>query len=780
MMMRTRHNGSLNKIWIEPEVFSIPGEFQQAVGGVPLISQMLFRHGIREISKADGFLNDMTYQPASPLELQGIGEAVELLLEAIKQKKKISVWGDFDVDGQTSTTLLFSILEEIGANVDYHIPVRTTESHGINLVNLERLLDLGTEILLTCDTGITSLEEIDYAQSRGVPVIVTDHHDPPPELPKAFSIINPKLLATDHPLSTLPGVGVAYQLIRQLCDAVGRKDLCQKSLDLVALGIVADLALIKGDTRWLLQQGLKALHHTQRPGLKFLCEMSEIIPENITEEHIAFILAPRLNALGRLGDANRIVEFLTTTDLSKAKIMAVELEGLNAQRKLITDQVFQAAQAQLQANPKLLEEGVIVLANPAWPAGVIGIVASRLVERYYQPAILFSSPPGQVARGSARSIEGVNITEAIAENQNLLVSFGGHPMAAGLSIESSKIPEFHRSLAHTIRTSGGVEQSIASLQIDGYFSLPDLSLDLVTQIERLSPFGPGNPAPVLATRGLSLSGYTSVGRNAEHMLLTVEDETGYERRVIWWQGAGWPLPQGKFDMAYTVRATTYRGQRDIQVEWIDHRVIVEQGIRLETARLPITVVDYRDAAHPSTTLRSVLTQENISIWGEVFCEPLIDCLDRYKLKEPCKTLVIWTIPPGPAELHAVLEKTKPESVFLFGINPGIDTPEPFLKRLVGLVKYAIKANHGQLVLSELAAACAHHIRTIRAGINWLEAHGYIMILERDGDELVIQVGQNKPDENARQTALELKALLNETAAYRAYYLKADKNALINL
>ena len=780
MMIQSRQNGSPNKNWIEPEIYTITDDFQQAVGGIPLIAQMLYRHGIRDIPAAHGFLDETIYQPASPLELPDLEKSVEFLSEAIKQKKRISVWGDFDVDGQTATTLLVSTLRELGAVVDYHIPVRMSESHGINLPNLELLLDQGTQILLTCDTGITALDEVDYAQSRGVPVIITDHHDLPPEPPKAFAVINPKFLPLNHPLSSLPGVGVAYQLINQLCLISGRPDLSQNGLDLVALGIVADLALIKGDTRWLLQNGLKALRHTQRLGLQLLYEMSEIDPENITEEHIGFILGPRLNALGRLADANRIVEFLTTTELGKARLLATELEGLNAQRKLVTDQVFQAALAQLQANPHLLEDGVIVLSNPAWPAGVIGIVASRLVDRYNLPTIMLSTPPGQAARGSARSIEGINITEAIAAQQNLLIGFGGHPMAAGLSIEPEKIPEFQRSLARTIQASMGAKKPTAVLQIDSYFSLPDLSLDLVAQIERLSPFGPGNPAPLLATRRLNLTGYTSVGRNSEHMRLTIEDETGYERRVIWWQGAGWPLPQAQFDMAYTVRAATYRGQRDVQVEWIDYRTIEEQPLQLETSRPPIQVVDCRQEKQPISLLTRLLTLENTQVWCEALSEPPFRGLDRYKLQAPCNVLAIWTIPPGPAELLSVVEKTMPETVYIFGLNPSLDQPEAFLKRLAGLVKYALKTNHGGIKLSELAAASAHHIRTIRAGINWLEAHGHISILEHDGDELIIQKGQNTSTENARQTAQQLKALLDETAAYRAYYLKADKDALINL
>jgi single-stranded-DNA-specific exonuclease len=264
------------------------------------------------------------------------------------------------------------------------------------------------------------------------------------------------------------------------------------------------------------------------------------------------------------------------------------------------------------------------------------------------------------------------------------------------------------------------------------------------------------------------------------MLLTVEDETGFERRVIWWQGAGWPLPQGKFDMAYMVRAATYRGQRDVQVEWIDYRLVEESRLQIEITRAPVSIIDHRLEEQPAALLERLTTLNDIQIWCEAESIPGINCSDRYELIGTSKTLAIWTIPPGPAELLSVLDKVLPETVYLFGINPDLDQPEAFLRRLSGLIKYALKTNEGRIDLSELAAASGHRIRTIRAGINWLEAHGHIKVIESDGDVLVIQDGQKITTENARQTAQLLKALLEETAAFRNYYLRADKTVLINL
>jgi single-stranded-DNA-specific exonuclease len=669
-------------------------------------------------------------------------------------------------------------LRELGGKVIYHIPVRATESHGISLPVLQKYLLQGVDLLVTCDTGISAHEAIEYAQNKGIPVLITDHHDLPVELPHAEAIVNPKRLPREHPLGTLPGVGVAYKVIEELYQLRGEEEKCQQYLDLVALGIVADIALLRGDTRYLLQRGLDTLRHTKRSGLQAIMERAELNPLNISEEHISFVIAPRMNALGRLEDANRIVELLTTSDISQARILALELEGLNAQRKLISDQVFQAAQAQLANDPSLLEYSVLVLSYPSWPSGVIGVVAARLVEQYHRPVILLSTPPGQDARGSARSIEGINITEAIAANQDLLLSFGGHPMAAGLAIVPEKIPEFRKTLSRTIQSMGIDTQKESYLQIDGDLPLSKLSLQLVEDLERLAPFGAGNPPIVLTTRNLKLTGYVAIGRASEHLQLTIEDDLGYTQRSIWWQGAGFPLPETPFDLAYTVRASTYRGQRDVQVEWIDYRLIESQLISIKSARPAIEVIDYRQEVFPLPVLTRLQEQEKLLVWGEAEAKSKFSCLDRFSLP-PANTLAIWTIPPGLPEIQSALEKVKPTRVYLFGINPGMDEPEMFLKRLAGLLKYRINVSHGYANLSTLATATAQRISTIRAGLEWLEAHGHIRLLKLEDDEICVEAATKTGNENTKPSTTLLKTALGETVAFRSYYLHADKDRLIS-
>ncbi len=767
------------RTWLEPEEIEVPEEYTLAIGGSRMVSQVLYRRGYQDIEAARGFLSPKDFRPSRPAELAGLTQAVEILLAAIKDKQTIGVWGDFDVDGQTSTTVLVSSLREQGGRVIYHIPVRAEESHGISLPGLRKFLDQQVDLIVTCDTGISSHEAIDYAGQKGVPVIITDHHDLPESLPKARCIVNPKLLPAWHPLANLPGVGVAYKIAEELYEKAGEPEAANAYLDLAALGIVADIALLRGDTRYLLQRGLQTLRSTGRAGLKAIMELAELNQANLTEEHIGYILAPRMNALGRLDDANSMVELLTTSDLGRARLLALELEGMNAQRKLLTDQVYKAAQAQIDNDPRLLEQPVLVLAYPSWPAGVIGIVASRLVEQYHRPTILLASPPGQEARGSARSIEGINITSAIAANRELVKGFGGHPMAAGLSMDAELIPRFRLAMARSVREMGVEVQAEKELQVDGYLTLPELSLELVEDLERLAPFGAGNPPLVFATRNLHLTGYAAVGRAAEHLQLTVEDELGHTRPSIWWQGAGYTLPEGKFDLSYSVRASTYRGQRDVQIEWIDYRQADRAALLLTAKKRQLELVDNRQEPQPLDRIKEINSQGGVAVWAEAVDRPQEGSADRLSI-QPAEALAIWTIPPGPQELQALLRRVDPVKVYLFAIDPQMDRAENLLKRLSGLVKNSLSAHRGLASLASLAAATAQRENVIKAGLQWLEGNGHIRVKSMDRDEVHLEPGAGKSEVDMRSLTARLNALLAESAAYRRYYLTASKESLVQV
>ncbi len=770
------------QIWIDPEEVIVAENLKETVGGHPILAEILVRRGICDPDLARAFLDPEKYIPSPASELPGIHSAATRISQAIDRGETILIWGDFDVDGQTSTTLLVEALRELGARVKVHIPLRATEGHGIQVDVLKQILQETAEIkvLLTCDTGITATEAVDFANANGLDVVITDHHDLPAELPPAHAIVNPKLLTHEHPLATLPGVGVAYKLVELLLDsrtrAVGGDHSMEKYLDLVALGIVADVAEQRGDTRYLLQRGLKALRDTQRLGLQTLLELAQIIPGQLDEGHIGFGIGPRLNALGRLSDANPIVEFLTTKDPVRVRVLATQLEGLNERRKLLTEQITQAALAQLDQDHERLEQTALVLAHTGWHTGVIGIVASRLVERYGKPAILLSIGTDGIARGSARSIEGVHITEAIATQKELLIGFGGHPGAAGLSLFAENIPQFRRGLGRAVRTQLGDQPPEQALQIDAYLPLADISLDLVAEIGQLAPFGAGNPALTIVSQNLSLISHTPIGQRKEHLRLVVSDEIGNHQNVVWWNGTGFPLPEKDipFDLAYTIQASTFRGERQLQFQWVDFHSKAEDPQENEIEHPALEIVDLRGEANPLARLKSIQAEYEVQIWVEGEAKSKIGGRDRYELA-PNMPLVVWTTPPGSRAWRIVLEQVEPNQIYLFAIDPGLDEAETFLGRLAGLVKYALRAKDGRINLNKVAAATAQAIETVRMGLLWMEAKGYIQVIRRE--EIIyylIEAAGTESPELAEITA-ELKTMLAETAAYRKYFKNAQDN-----
>jgi single-stranded-DNA-specific exonuclease len=689
------------------------------------------------------------------------------------------VWGDFDVDGQTSTTILFQTLKELGADVSFHIPIRERESHGVNLPILQEIIDHGAQLILTCDTGITAHAAADYANTRRVDMIITDHHDLPASLPSAIAVVNPKLLSEEHPLYTLSGSGVAYKLSEELYRRYGRSDEAVHQVDLAALGLVGDMARLTGDARYLVQLGLVELSQTRRLGLQIMMEMAELIPANLTEEHIGFVLGPRLNALGRLGDANPAVELLTTSDPVRARVLATQLEGLNSQRQMLCNQVTRAAEAQLHADPALLAQPVLVLAHPSWPGGVVGIVASRLVERYQKPAILFSIPAGEPARGSARSVDGLNITAAIAAQKELLLNFGGHPMAAGLALQQEKLPEFTRRLAKTVDEMQGTASTEHNLEIDGWIALPEINLQLAEALESLAPFGPGNEKLVLATHALKTQSVATLGRNGEHLKLKVMDETGNSQTVFWWNGAEEKdsLPQGSFDLAFSLRASDWRGKAQVQMELADFRNLEPE--KIEVARTELEIIDYRNVDQPLKILSSLLKESPTEVWADGEEKKQVRGKGRFELAA-ADALAIWTIPPSPRELQLVLEIVQPRKIYLFAVTLPDKTPDPFLERLAGLLKYAINHRTGRISYLELETATAQRSITVRNGIKLLVALGKINIQAKNEEEIIVasETSSKDPEEASRLLA-ELKSLLAETAAYRSHFKFADKDILFS-
>jgi single-stranded-DNA-specific exonuclease len=774
--------------WINPPPVDIPASFADL--NLPLlIAQTLVRRGITDVEAARAFL-DPDSLPSTPFP--NIEPAVERINAAIHSNEMICVWGDFDVDGQTSTALLVQTLRALSANVIYYIPIRGKEGHGVHIESLKPIIDNGAKLIITCDTGITANEAIDYINSRGVDVVVTDHHELGETLPNARAIVNPKLLPEGHVLANLAGVGVAYKLAEALLESqklalstsspkgevegskveqhISRNAL----LDLVALGLIADVALLKGETRALVQRGIQVLRNTSRIGLRVMAELSGTSLESLTEETIGFSFAPRLNALGRLSDANPAVELLLTHDPARARVLTAQIEGLNAQRRLLTSQVYEAAEAQLRENSDLLSEPVIILTNQNWPGGVVGIVANKLVERYHKPAILFAESNNGILRGSARSVEGLHITEAIATQKSILLGFGGHPMAAGLALETKKLAEFRKGLGKAIETQlGKIVREEPTLQVDAWLDLNELNLELAESLEALAPFGAGNPSLIVATHKARLRSVSTIGKAKEHLRLNVEDESGNVQSILWWGGAGGELPEegSKFDIAYSVRASTFRGEKQVTLQFEDFRIVEEAPPELRKRKTEI--MDYRLQTEQLKSLQS-----EVLIWAEGGDKS--QGKNRFELHE-ADELAIWTTPPSPAELRAALEIVKPKKLYLFGVSPDAEKTDEFLSRLAGMVKFIINQRGGKITLQELAVTTGQREGTIRLSLEWLAAGGHVS-MQRDAsqDAILLSAGNGEMNQYLqRELYLSVKGILEETAAYRAHFARASMDSLLD-
>lgn len=755
--------------WINPPPVEIPASFAD-LNLPPLIAQTLIRRGIDTPEAARAFLQPDSL-PSTPFP--GIEKAVEVIRTAINKKDMICVWGDFDVDGQTSTTVLVQTLQALGANVIYYIPIRGKESHGVHIETLIPIIDNGAKLLLTCDTGITAYNAIDYANSRGVDVVVTDHHELGATLPNARTIINPKLLSEDHILANLAGVGVAYKLSEALLEGHTSPSTL---LDLVALGLIADVALLKGETRSLVQRGIQVLRNTGRIGLRAMAELSGTSLESLTEETIGFSFAPRLNALGRLGDANPAVELLLSHDPARARVLATQIEGLNAQRRMLTNQVYEAAEAQLHENPALLDEPAIILFSPNWPGGVVGIVANKLVERYRKPALLLNQSENGILRGSARSIEGLHITDAIAAQKDLLLGFGGHPMAAGLALPTEKLAQFRKGLGKAIEEQlGKVVREEPTLQIDAWLGLDEINLEFAESLEALAPFGAGNPSLTMATQKVSLRSVATIGKAREHLRLNVEDENGNVQSILWWGGAGEELPEegSKFDIAYSMRASSFRGVQQVTLQFEEFRIVEE--VPPELRKRKVEIVDYR---LQSASLLEPLQEQvpELQIWAEGVDKS--KGKSRFELQR-ADEFAIYTSPPSPAELHAALETVRPKKVYLFGISPASEKVDAFLARLAGLAKYVINQKSGKVTVAELAVVTGQRGGAIRLGLEWLAAGGHISI-QRDDETVLLSTGNSELNQYLqRELYLAVKGILEETEAYRAHFERAEAESLID-
>jgi len=543
----------------------------EALGVTPVFAQLLLNRNIRTPEQAKEFLFGDLGACHDPFLMKDMDRAVERIGRAIEAREKILVYGDFDVDGVTSTALLYSVLRDLGADCETFIPNRLEEGYGLNIRAVARAREHGVKLLITVDCGINSVEEVKCARDHGIDVIVTDHHEVKEgRHPAAYAVIDPHQPECKYPFKYLAGVAVAYKLARAL--AKGREEIADRHLDLVALGTIADVVPLNGENRILAKSGLKKLKNTEKAGLLALMDVAGVEPDKITCRHIGFALGPRINAMGRVGSANGALELILSDDRSLAAEMARTLDRENRNRQAIEKDIAEQARQRVKDEVDLENTNVIVLADEAWHVGVIGIVASRLTEEFGKPAILIALD-GDKGKGSGRGVDGFDLFGAVDKASAHLLDFGGHEAACGVRIEKDKVEAFRQSVNEAAKTSYITgEETLRELEIDLNLPFSRVGVKLINELRLLMPYGPDNNEPVFSTNGIKVKNTPrDIGRSGFKFLatcgnLTCEAITFRKKQVAR------PRPGDIIDLAYTPSINSWRGIDSVQLNIRDLRV----------------------------------------------------------------------------------------------------------------------------------------------------------------------------------------------------------------
>jgi single-stranded-DNA-specific exonuclease len=545
----------------------------------PLLAQVLINRGIETIEQAELFINPETAELLSPLtEFPDLEMSLDILVAAIEQKSKIAICGDYDADGMTSTALLLRALSALGADVDYAIPSRMSDGYGINKRIVEEFHSEGVKLIITVDNGISAVDAIARAIELGLQVIITDHHDLPQILPPANAILNPKLIAESSVYRAIAGVGVAYLLALELSARLNKPSLSDELLELFTLGTIADLAPLTGINRRLVKQGLQLLPNSQVTGIQALIEMSGTKGGTVAKntamkpEDIGFRLGPRINAIGRIDDPQIIINLLTTNDMGVALARAIQCEQVNKQRQDMCAAIEQEAIDLIeQGDYQIKQNRVLVIVHPGWHHGVIGIVASRLVERYGVPVFIGTNEDEHHIRGSARSIPEFNVFDALNYCHDLLGKYGGHRAAGGFSMPTENLAKVKQGLSEFAHKCLELEHLKYLVKIDAQANLSAINMSLYQQIDAIHPCGMENPDPVFWTANVRVIEQKIVGKG--HLKFTV-DTPEFPRgikAIAWRFGDYFPLPK-YLDIAYKLKENSWRDSVSIELEVVSVRL----------------------------------------------------------------------------------------------------------------------------------------------------------------------------------------------------------------
>ena len=728
------------------------------------VAQLLWQRGIQTPEKLYGFLDANLYHPLSPFEFgQEMKLAIKRLKKAFEKQEKVTIWGDFDADGITATSVLWEGLGQFfipHVQLNYYIPNRATESHGLNIPGIKKLAEEGTQLIITCDTGSTNLSEIDYGNQLGIDIIVTDHHTLPDERPPVISIINPRYFSPEHPLFSLSGVAVAYKLVEALYQTLPNipQDPLENLLDLVAIGLIADLVELKGDCRYLAQKGLEKLQeqlqNPTHPGIALLLKYCQRTGDRPTD--ISFGIGPRINAISRIhGDASFGVELLTSRDKKRCQQLAEETELANTRRKGLQRNVNEDVKKKLNTID-LSTTQVIVLEDPQWQSGVLGLVAGQIAQEYGRPTILLTTNETEnvtqesikLARGSARSVHQIDLYQLVASQQDLLHRFGGHPFAAGLSLPIENIPIFRESINQQLRQEiVDINALNVPLNADLVVAVSQLGQALFRELKLLEPCGMGNPVPklliqncwftILENRNLKdMRNKTVKYIKTKFEIYDCSVEQGFPG--IWWGHYQEELPQGKDNLCDAIVELDYNTySHNYEVRLIALREKINSIKLSQNQGEKNQLIDYRNQEN--------LTQESIK--GEV-------------LK---KCPISWT------EIQKIYQKSihNNQNLALAYSIPANFNEQKILQQLIGIAKYLTRTQE-PVTKQQLKDRLLLSDRTLDLALDFLQEIGF---QSQDKEHQLQFTYQVPPNPNYQNTKQKLLDTLKEEYFQRQYFSK---------
>lgn len=530
----------------------------------PLTAIILYNRNIRDDETIESFLTRNLGVMHDPFLMKDMHKAAERIKAAKRNNEKITIYGDYDVDGITSIAILYKYLAENHIDVDYYVPDRMQEGYGVNRDALDKIKANGSNLIITVDTGITAVEECQYAKTIGLDVIITDHHECKERIPDAYAAIDPKRKDCSYPFKNLAGVGVVFKLIQALSVGVPLNKLMDKYADLMCLGTVADISPLIDENRVIVTEGLKRYRHTKNIGLKALIDVSTKGKE-ITTSTIGYTIAPRINASGRLGCASTSVELFLTDDEEKAKELADSLCHENQLRQQTEQKMFKEALEYLEEHPEVKEDKIIIIPHENWHHGIVGIVSSKITEKFYKPSILFAID-GDEAKGSGRSVTGFNLFGALEYSSDLLEKFGGHELAAGLTIKTDNIEAFREKINEFAKDHMDDEILTPTISLDAAIKVNYITLDTVHDINKLQPFGVNNPTPTFAVRNIKIH-RISVMSEGRHLRMTLFKDGKYLDSVGFGMGEFYSyLNEGDYiDVAFALDINDYKGFQNVQL-----------------------------------------------------------------------------------------------------------------------------------------------------------------------------------------------------------------------